>query len=105
MAVELVEKAAPPHHNRDTHPCCVKVRDAAALIRKREQALLAASHAINATKEEMDEEIREAEQYETDFELFVPVPMSHLGREECSVQSQSCHYTTLKVTLFVNEST
>ncbi len=60
MAVELVEKAAPPHHNRDTHPCCVKVRDAAALIRKREQALLAASHAINATKEEMDEEIREA---------------------------------------------
>ena len=60
MAVELVEQAAPAHHNRDTKKCCEQVRDAAALIRLRDQALAVAAHAINATKDEMDELIRAA---------------------------------------------
>ena len=60
MAVKLKEQAAPAHHNRDTHPCCEQVRDANALIKARERALLAATHSINATKDVMDERIRQA---------------------------------------------
>ena len=69
MAVKLKEQAAPPHHNRDTHPCCEQVRDAAALIRARERALLAATHSINATSDVMAEAIRKANEPIHDLNL------------------------------------